>query len=165
MDIMLLARSMGGLAAVLAMLAGALYLVRKYDIKLPGRVGGAQRGRLGIVERVTIDPKRSLLLVRKDGREHLLLISPEGHVIVDQAEAAAEAAAPVFSFAAQVEQAGSAAAVAPVVAAPAMTVAVADAPAEEQPSFSFEPWLEPANLPDMFNPANDRGTSQKVANA
>jgi len=164
MDIMLLARSMGGLAAVLAMLAGALYLVRKYDIKLPGRVGGAQRGRLGIVERVTLDPKRSLVLVRRDGREHLLLISPEGHVIVDQADAAAEVAAPAFSFAAQVEQAAQAAP-AQFASVPVVAETMDIASADEQPSFSFEPWLEPASLPDMFNPANDRGTSQKAANA
>lgn len=79
---MLLARSLGALAAVLGLLALALFAVRRFDLRLPGRVGGAARGRIMIVERASIDAKRSLLLIRQDGREHLLLLSPEGHLML-----------------------------------------------------------------------------------
>jgi flagellar protein FliO/FliZ len=116
MDIALFARSMAGLAAVLALLALALVLVRRFDIKLPGRVGGALHGRIGIVERITIDPKRSLLLVRHDGREHLLLVSPEGHVIVDHGSNA-----------------------------PAQRQVAPASSDVSQSAFAFEPWLEPAD--------------------
>lgn len=78
MDIALLIRSLGGLMAVLALLSGALWLVRRYDLRLPGRVGGGREARLAIVERVTVDAKRSLLVVRHGDTEHLLLIAPEG---------------------------------------------------------------------------------------
>jgi flagellar biogenesis protein FliO len=81
---MLFARTMASLCAVLAMLTGALWVVRRYDLRLPGRVGGVRRGRLSVIERIALDTKRSLLLVRQDGREHLLLLSPEGHVVLDR---------------------------------------------------------------------------------
>ncbi|WP_145206496.1 FliO/MopB family protein [Sphingobium sp. B2] len=87
MDFFSLLRMFGALAFVLGMLAGALWLVRRYDIRLPGRVGAAREQRLEIVERITIDQRRSLLLIRRDGQEHLLLLSPEGHVVVDRAAA------------------------------------------------------------------------------
>lgn len=85
MDFFSVLRMFGALAVVLGMLAGALWLVRRYDIRLPGRVGNAREQRLEIVERITIDQRRSLLLIRRDGQEHLLLLSPEGHVVVDRA--------------------------------------------------------------------------------
>ena len=37
MDAIALLRSLGGLMAVLAMLSAALWAVRRYDIRLPGR--------------------------------------------------------------------------------------------------------------------------------
>ena len=40
MDLLSLLRMLGGLAIVLGMLAGALWIVRRYNIKLPGRIAG-----------------------------------------------------------------------------------------------------------------------------
>lgn len=83
MDLLSLLRTLGGLGIVLGLLAGALWLVRRYDIKLPGRVGGATDRRLALVERLSVDAKRSLVLVRRDGREHLLFLDPNGTVVVE----------------------------------------------------------------------------------
>jgi flagellar biogenesis protein FliO len=41
MDILSMMRTFGALGVVLGMLAGALWVVRRYDIKLPGRVSGS----------------------------------------------------------------------------------------------------------------------------
>lgn len=85
MDFFSVLRMFGGLAVVLGLLASALWVVRRYDIRLPGRTGAGRDQRLEIVERITIDQRRSLLLIRRDGQEHLLLLSPEGHVVIDRA--------------------------------------------------------------------------------
>lgn len=91
MDMMMLARSLGGLTFVLALLSGALWAVKRFDIALPGRVGVRSRGRLGVVERVSIDKDRSLILLHKDGVERWLLLSPEGHVLLDEGDAPGKA--------------------------------------------------------------------------
>jgi len=76
-------RTFGALGLVLGMLAGALWVVRRYDIKLPGRVSGSGRKRVELVERLSVDAKRSIALIRRDGCEHLILIGPEGHVTLE----------------------------------------------------------------------------------
>ncbi len=99
-------RTLGALGVVLGMLAGALWLVRRYDIKLPGRVSGAGRKRVELVERLAVDAKRSVALIRRDGCEHLILIGPEGHVTLETgiaapvpvAAPAPERAAPAADF-------------------------------------------------------------------
>ena len=89
MTLLPLLRMFGALVLVLGGLAGALWAVRRFDLRLPGRIGLAARPerRLALVERLAVDPRRSLLLVRRDGREHLLLIAPEGHVVVEAFDA------------------------------------------------------------------------------
>ena len=89
MTLLPLLRMFGALALVLGGLAGALWAVRRFDLRLPGRIGIAPRPerRLALVERLNVDPRRSLVLVRRDGREHLLLIAPEGHVLVEAFDA------------------------------------------------------------------------------
>ena len=103
MDILLLLRTLGGLGIVLGLLAGGLWVVRRYDIRLPGRVGGGPARRLELVERLAVDAKRSVALIRRDGCEHLIFIDPSGAVVVEtgipcsmpeNADVAAEAAMP-----------------------------------------------------------------------
>jgi len=97
-------RTLGALGIVLGMLAGALWAVKRYDIKLPGRVSGGGRKRVELVERLAVDAKRSVALIRRDGCEHLILIGPEGHVTLEtgiaapEPVAAPEQAAPVADF-------------------------------------------------------------------
>ena len=83
MDLLSILRTLGGLATVLGILWGALWLVRRYDIQLPGLTGGGQRSRLELVERLAIDARRSVTLLRRDGTEHLILIAPEGHLVIE----------------------------------------------------------------------------------
>ncbi|MBO9623719.1 MAG: FliO/MopB family protein [Sphingomonas sp.] len=83
MDILSMLRTLGALGLVLGMLAGALWVVRRYDIKLPGRVSGTGRKRVELVERLSVDAKRSVALIRRDGCEHLVLIGPDGHAVLE----------------------------------------------------------------------------------
>jgi flagellar protein FliO/FliZ len=83
MDLLSLLRTLGGLGVVLGLLAGALWGVRRFDIRLPGRVGGASARRLDVVERLTLDAKRSVALIRRDGVEHLVLLEASGAVVIE----------------------------------------------------------------------------------
>jgi flagellar protein FliO/FliZ len=101
MEIVAVLRTLGGLGIVLGLLAGALWAVRRYDIALPGRIGRAVPDRrLALVERVAIDARRSLVLVRRDGCEHLFVLLPDRVAVL---ETGIVRDAPL-SFAAQVEK-------------------------------------------------------------
>ncbi len=85
MDILSVLRALGALATVLGLLAGALWVVRRYDIKLPAQfgAGGGSTRRLALVERLPLDGRRSIALIRRDDQEHLVLIAPEGLLMLD----------------------------------------------------------------------------------
>jgi len=85
MDLLSILRTLGGLGTVLGLLVGALWVVRRYDIRLPGRTGMTRVSRLELIEKLPIDARRSVALLRRDGREHLILIAPEGHLILESA--------------------------------------------------------------------------------
>jgi flagellar protein FliO/FliZ len=83
MDVLSMLRTLGALGLVLGMLVAALWAVKRYDIKLPGRVTTGSRKRVEVVERLALDAKRSVALIRRDGREHLVMIGPEGSTTLE----------------------------------------------------------------------------------
>ncbi len=88
-------RTLGAaLGMVLGMLAGALWFVKRYDLKLPGRVTSTRRKRIEIVERLSVDGKRSVALIRRDGMEHLVMFGPEGQATIESGIVAPEPVAP-----------------------------------------------------------------------
>lgn len=76
-------RAVGALLTVLGILAGALWAVRRYNLVLPGTGLSRPDRRLAVVERLSLDPRRSLALLRRDNVEHLVLLAPEGHLLVE----------------------------------------------------------------------------------
>lgn len=88
MEILGILRTLGALAFVLGLLVGALWLVRRYDLRLPGAVltrfgAGAAERRLEVIERLAIDPRRSVMILRRDNREFTLVVAPEGLLLLD----------------------------------------------------------------------------------
>lgn len=83
MDFYAVARVLGSLAVVLGLLVVALWAVRRFNITLPGSLAARQDKRLAVMEQLSIDPKRKLLLLRRDGREHLILVGPEGPLLIE----------------------------------------------------------------------------------
>jgi flagellar protein FliO/FliZ len=65
-------RALGSLALILGMMGSVYYWLRRR-----GGVPGASARRMRVVERMPIDARRSLLLVRVDDREVLLGLSHE----------------------------------------------------------------------------------------
>ena len=82
MDSFAALRTIGGLLTVLGILAATLWAVRRFNLTLPGAHGHSPR-RLQIVERLGLDPRRSVVLLRCDDREHLVILGPEGPLLVD----------------------------------------------------------------------------------
>lgn len=85
MEWLSLLRTLGALAIVLGGLAGALWLVRRYDISLPGRIGAGRIAarRMAVIERIALDARRSAVLLRRDDREYLFLLLPDGATILE----------------------------------------------------------------------------------
>lgn len=93
MDPMSFLRMMGSLAVVLGLLLGALWLVRRYEIRLPqgwitGLPARGQARRMAVVERLALDTRRTVALIRVDDREHMVLIAPEGLLTLESRPAA-----------------------------------------------------------------------------
>lgn len=88
-----LLRMLASLSAVLALLSFALWAVRRAQRRWPALAAGlgtgglfagrAAAGRMQLVERLAIDKRHRLLLVRLDTRELLLLDGPRGIEALD----------------------------------------------------------------------------------
>jgi flagellar protein FliO/FliZ len=80
------ARALFALIATLALIGAAAYGARRLGMMQPG---GAGPRRLKLRESLMLDPRRRLVIVRCDEREHLLLLSPGGDRVVSEWSAAA----------------------------------------------------------------------------
>jgi flagellar protein FliO/FliZ len=83
-DLLDWARSLFALIATLALILGVAYGARRLGMLQPTAQGTR---RLKISESLMIDPRRRLVIVRCDGREHLMLLSPAGDVVVGETQA------------------------------------------------------------------------------
>lgn len=96
------------IAIVLSLTVLALIVIRLLRSMVPGTFisgGGKRHQRLAVVDARAVDSRRRLVLVRRDDREHLLLIGGPTDVVVEgaiearqpaaEAEPATETAAPV----------------------------------------------------------------------
>ena len=72
-----LSRTIIGLGVVLLLMAVVLWLLRRFGPPSAVMRAGADR-RLALVESLPLDPRTRLVLVRHDGREHLLVLSSAG---------------------------------------------------------------------------------------
>ena len=77
------ARYIGALLLVLGLVGGAGLAARRFG--LGSLVKPAVSRRLAIVESLMIGPRQRLLIVRRDGVEHLVLSGPEGTSVIESA--------------------------------------------------------------------------------
>jgi len=81
MDLVSGLRFVLALVVVLGLIAALAWILRRYGA---GRVTlGVGKGRLGVVEASHIDAKRRLVLIRRDGIEHLLLLGPTSELLIE----------------------------------------------------------------------------------
>lgn len=87
MEVLDWARALAALIATLALIGAAAYGARRLGMLQPGAQGTR---RLKVTESLMLDPRRRLVIVACDGREHLLLLSPAGDVVVSEMAAKEE---------------------------------------------------------------------------
>lgn len=79
-------QSLLALGFVIALLAAFAYGIKK--LGLIARVtidkDGAQKKRLNIVEILPVDAKRRLVLIRRDDKEHLIMMGAERDLLIEQ---------------------------------------------------------------------------------
>ncbi|MBL8548475.1 MAG: flagellar biosynthetic protein FliO [Hyphomonadaceae bacterium] len=75
------ARAAFALLATLALVGLAGLGARRLNMLGNARLGGADK-RLKVVESLMLDPRRKLIIVQHDEREHLILLSPMGDRVV-----------------------------------------------------------------------------------
>lgn len=76
-------RALLSLVLVLGLIAGAGYLVRRYGAQGGLAMRRGSRRRLGLVEQLTIDNRRRLVLIKKDDMEHLLLVGGGADLLIE----------------------------------------------------------------------------------
>ena len=87
MSIDLYTRFVLALLVVVALLALFAWLARRLGLATRGSGAGGRR-RLAVVETAPVDGKRRLVLLRRDDTEHLVLLGPDGVIVVERGIAA-----------------------------------------------------------------------------
>jgi flagellar protein FliO/FliZ len=77
-------RFAAALIFVLALIGAAAFALRAFGFMTPGNRNKAER-RMSIVETLMLDPRRRLMIVRRDNVEHVLLLGMSGETIVERA--------------------------------------------------------------------------------
>ncbi len=82
MDLIDIGRYLGALILVLGLVGAAGLAARRFG--LPSLTKPMKTRRLKIVESLMITPRQRLLLISRDGVEHLVVIGPDGASLIEQ---------------------------------------------------------------------------------
>ena len=83
MDMTSYLRFLVALIFVLALIAGCAWLIRRFGPAGMAQRAGSRGRRLQVVEVTPIDARRRLVLIRRDGVEHLLLLGATSVLVVE----------------------------------------------------------------------------------
>jgi flagellar protein FliO/FliZ len=72
------------LILVLGLIIGLAWLVRRFGLAGPLAIPAGRQRRLKLVEVLTLDARRRLVLVRRDEVEHLLLLGTNEAIVVER---------------------------------------------------------------------------------
>jgi flagellar protein FliO/FliZ len=80
-DLIDFARYLGALMLVLALVGFAALAARRFGV--PGIMSANATRRLAVVETLMLDARHKLFILRRDDKEHLVLVGPEGSSVVE----------------------------------------------------------------------------------
>lgn len=81
MDLIDMARYLGALMLVLGLVGFAAIGARRFG--LPGFTAASATRRLAVVETLMLDPRHKIFILRRDDREHVVLLGPEGSSVIE----------------------------------------------------------------------------------
>jgi len=85
-DLIDFARYLGALMLVLALVGFAALAARRFGV--PGIMTASATRRLAVVETLMLDARHKLFILRRDDKEHVVLIGPEGSSVIESGIAA-----------------------------------------------------------------------------
>ncbi len=68
---------------VLALMGGLAMLLKKLGLATNSSIKTTEKRRLRIVESLPLDPRRRLVIVKCDDKEHLVILSTNGETVID----------------------------------------------------------------------------------
>jgi len=80
-DLIDIARYLGALMLVLALVGFAALAARRFGV--PGIMSANATRRLAVVETLMLDARHKIFILRRDDREHLVLVGPEGSSVIE----------------------------------------------------------------------------------
>lgn len=83
MDILLYAKYLMVLVFVLGLIGLLTYIVRRFGFIPMAEKTKNTKKRLAITQMIGLDAKRRLILIRRDNKEHLLLLGPDGDIVIE----------------------------------------------------------------------------------
>ena len=85
-DLIDFARYLGALMLVLALVGFAALAARRFGV--PGIMSANSTRRLAVVETLMLDARHKLFILRRDDKEHVVLVGPEGSSVIESGIAA-----------------------------------------------------------------------------
>lgn len=82
LDMGMIVKSFFAFCFVMSLMFLLSWALKRFGFSGKSMLPGSRR-RLKVIEQLPIDPRRKLVLVRRDDKEHLLVIGPGGETVVE----------------------------------------------------------------------------------
>ena len=83
MDLTEIFRFVAALAFIIGLIGVCAYAAKRFGLATGGFGGNGSRKRLSVSEVKALDAKHRLVLIRRDGKEHLILIGGEHNLLIE----------------------------------------------------------------------------------
>ena len=87
MELYSIVRAIAALGIVLAMIWGAMWLLRRYGGEFVSTPSAKAVRQMHVLETLNLPPRHKLLRIQNGEREHLLLLGPDGNVELGEGHA------------------------------------------------------------------------------
>lgn len=87
MDLVSLFRVLLSLGFVVVLILIAAWAAKRFGLERRLRPQGSAEARLQVIDQLMIDPRRRLVLIRRDKKEHLVLLGTDRELLIESYDA------------------------------------------------------------------------------